>query len=170
MLVNQNLSNYAARFGLSLDNRCGSDSWVYDGNGSIAIRANEKQIFSSAEILHEIGHWHACLDPEQRLYPEFGLHYGIVCSYWGDDFSTGLLSDEEQEIQEYTTHLITVYLGPKLNIKPVFGFNRSFRFNTWNQYHERKVEDAKIDFPNVWEYRLNAAKQRFNSLIPSLGI
>lgn len=162
----QNVLRFLESKGLNIkvSFRYSSDSWCYDGD-SIALMKHGKiekegEIYDEVnytehDILHEIAHWIVASN-EQRLFPEYGLALGIVDQYalgtykdgirdqngiltseaYSSDIFDGFLDKEEQELQEFVTQKITIFLGRLFNVES----NLSDWKGTWDQYEDFKQD------------------------------
>lgn len=181
--MNPIIRSLCADLGIPTSDRNLADSWVWDGQ-TLATRKNRHELIEGSdddfvshltdlmdhEILHEIGHWLACSDPDQRLFPEFGLR----CRFAFPDamggqypdikdlaFWDGLIPGHEQDIQEHLAQFIAVYLGKQLGCSSALPDSKG-HWETWDEYLQFKDAEAQeYGFIEVRE----TARERFRDLM-----
>ncbi len=175
------IQNLADRFGILLSARNASDSYLYDGASIALFRnryLNEDDFvvtpYTDDVVLHEICHWLACSDPEQRLFPEYGLAMGIgELTAMGDyanggwygssAFEHGLIDVREQGVQEALTQLLSVHFGQKLGIRCLL-YGSPMKWDIYRKVKEKEHRDQ----PGWWEL-WEEANARLPSLLEALG-
>lgn len=164
--IDSNVLALCERFGMTLAERYAEDDWVYDGD-TVAVYAwrndpKGRKRFSDHEILHELAHFVAVQDPDQRLLPEFGLMAGILVV----GAIEGLCDFEEvhyneQDIQELLAQKLCIYWGRKYNISPIMSFDPEYT-HSWNHYETLKNHENRKN-PHRRE-----VQKRFLDLLPRL--
>lgn len=166
---------------VKFENRNSSNSWVYNGR-SIALYSDVGD-FLEHDHLHEIGHY-IVAHPDQRLFPEYGLTFGIVdLGAWGEigegyrlkngnlDYDAvfylreGLVNLYEQEIQEFLAQKIAIFFGKECNFPSakLLG-ERPGPWDTWPGYEDMKKQELyKKD--SIFQEEVN---DRFHIFLPLL--
>ena len=187
------IKTLADSLGIELSDRNINESWAWDG---LTLGTKKKCYLpfdqtmdddedafievelSDSELLHEIGHWVACVDPEQRLFPEYACIMGIAfpgCIGSTDDgyqdegvyenataFNEGLIPQDEQTIQEFVAQMLSAHWGEKLGCVCSWDYG-TWTFPNWQDYIAFKEQEASnvLNKHKLWV----EAAQRFMLLI-----